>query len=204
MPNKSENPKRKLPKDTRLSPKAGERTGKSSDLHVVPRNDGWAVQGDLVQSKTQREAIERAREIAAKNGSEIIVHGKDGQIRDRNALHTSTQGVGHDQYPPVSRYNRSKQSSSNLSLSKYVEKRYYGERPHIRGRRLLVSMIAANEQANHWNNRQLADEFGLSEEEVLAALLYYREHKSEIDRQDAEAQQEFDEIYRLHGEQPNS
>lgn len=81
-----------------------------------------------------------------------------------------------------------------------IDTQYYGERPHIRGRRLLVSMIASNAEANKWTNQQLANEFGLTEEEVLAALRYYREHQSEIDHQDAEAQQEFDEMQRLHGE----
>jgi hypothetical protein len=57
-------------------------------------------------------------------------------------------------------------------------------------------MIAANAADNSWNVPQLAYEFSLTEEQVLAALLYYREHKSVIDRQDAEEQQQFDEIYR--------
>jgi uncharacterized protein (DUF433 family) len=82
---------------------------------------------------------------------------------------------------------------------KYIDTTYYGERPHIRGRRVLVSMIAANAEANDWSIARLAEEFSLSEEQVLAALLYYREHKSEIDQQDAEEQALFDVIYEMQG-----
>lgn len=58
-------------------------------------------------------------------------------------------------------------------LSKYIDFKYFGERPHIRGRRIWVSMIAANEQANQWSIAELAREFTLTEEEMLAAILYY-------------------------------
>jgi uncharacterized protein (DUF433 family) len=75
---------------------------------------------------------------------------------------------------------------ATADLSKYIDFKFFGERPHIRGRRIWVSMIAANEQANQWKISELAREFTLTEEEVLAAILYYREHKEEIDRQDEE------------------
>jgi uncharacterized protein (DUF433 family) len=75
-----------------------------------------------------------------------------------------------------------------VDLSKYIEVRR--DRPHLRGRRLPVAFIAAAEQANHLSIAELAYQFTLSEEQVLAALLYYREHKAEIDAQDAaDAQQ---------------
>jgi len=60
-------------------------------------------------------------------------------------------------------------------------------------------MIAAYGENNKFTPAELAYEFTLSEEEVLAALLYYHEHKAEIDEQDAESQRVFDEMYRLHG-----
>jgi hypothetical protein len=40
----------------------------------------------------------------------------------------------------------------------------------------------------------------LSEAQVLSALLYYEEHKAEIDAQEAAYQAELDEAYRLYGE----
>lgn len=43
----------------------------------------------------------------------------------------------------------------------------------------------------------LAHNFGLSEQQVLAALLYYAEHKDRIDAQEAAYQAALDEAYRL-------
>jgi len=87
-----------------------------------------------------------------------------------------------------------------VDLRKYIDQHFYGERPHIRGRRLLVSMISANAEANHMSVSELAYDFSLSEAQVLAALLYYREHKAEIDQQDIEEQKLFDDMQRLYGE----
>jgi uncharacterized protein (DUF433 family) len=87
-----------------------------------------------------------------------------------------------------------------VDLRKYIDTQFYGERPHIRGRRLLVSMISANFESNHMSVSELAYDFSLTEEQVLAALLYYREHKTEIDQQDIEEQKLFDEMYRLYGD----
>lgn len=82
-----------------------------------------------------------------------------------------------------------------VDLSKYVELR--DQRPHIRGRRLPVVFVAAAQQANNLSIADLAYQFTLSEEQVLAALLYYREHKAELDAQDAlDAQQSIDMHHR--------
>ncbi len=86
----------------------------------------------------------------------------------------------------------------SVDLSKYIDSKLFGSRPHIRGRRVWVSLIASNAVTNHWDVATLAHEFSLTEEQVLAALLYYREHKDEIDRQDAEEQKEFDEAYKQY------
>ncbi len=56
--------------------------------HVVPHEEGWAVKGAGNQKYTaifdnQREAIDRARDIAINNESSVIIHRKDGSIRDR-------------------------------------------------------------------------------------------------------------------------
>lgn len=66
--------------------------------HVVPHNGKWAVQGAgsgraTSVHHTQAEAIERAREIAQHNHSEILIHGRNGQIRERDSY-------GNDPYPP--------------------------------------------------------------------------------------------------------
>ncbi len=56
--------------------------------HVVPHEEGWAIRGAGNQKytaifDTQAEAIERARRIAIGHGSDVIIHRKDGTIRDR-------------------------------------------------------------------------------------------------------------------------
>jgi uncharacterized protein (DUF433 family) len=71
-----------------------------------------------------------------------------------------------------------------IDLSNYIEQR--DGRPHIRGRRLPVMFIVKTQQAQHNNITQLADAFSITEEQVLAALLYYREHVMELEAQFAD------------------
>ncbi|MFN8372467.1 MAG: DUF433 domain-containing protein [Anaerolineae bacterium] len=85
-------------------------------------------------------------------------------------------------------------------LDKYIETRIFGERPHIRGRRIPVATLAYNARSNHQTVTELAHDFDLSEAEVLAALLYYEENKAEIDAQERADQTAFDEMYRQYGE----
>lgn len=66
--------------------------------HVVPHAEGWAVRGAGNQRvtsihSTQREAIGAARDIARNQGSEMLIHGENGRIRERNTY-------GNDPYPP--------------------------------------------------------------------------------------------------------
>lgn len=62
--------------------------GKS--VHVTPRSNGWAVisagaeRASVVKS-TQAEAIAVARQQAARNGSELVIHGRDGLIRAKDS-----------------------------------------------------------------------------------------------------------------------
>ena len=56
--------------------------------HVVPHEEGWAVKGEGNERYTgvykyQDDAIDRAKEIAKNYGSDVIIHRKDGTIRDR-------------------------------------------------------------------------------------------------------------------------
>jgi len=66
--------------------------------HVVPHDSGWAVKGagnskaTSVHS-TQADAIQQARGIAQNQESEMLIHGQNGQIRERNSY-------GNDPYPP--------------------------------------------------------------------------------------------------------
>lgn len=66
--------------------------------HVVPHEGGWAVRGKgnsraTSVHQTQAEAIADATQIATNQQSEVLIHGRDGQIRERNSH-------GHDPYPP--------------------------------------------------------------------------------------------------------
>lgn len=87
-----------------------------------------------------------------------------------------------------------------LDLSKYVETRLFGERPHIRGRRVSVATIAYSARSQGWDVARLAYEFTLSEAQVLSALLYYEEYTSEIDAQEVAYQAELDQAHRHYGE----
>ncbi|WP_367390806.1 DUF2188 domain-containing protein [Lewinella sp. LCG006] len=66
----------------------GVRTSKPThNQHVVPHEEGWAVRGAGNERYTgvynyQREALERAKEIAKNYGSTVIIHGEDGKVRD--------------------------------------------------------------------------------------------------------------------------
>lgn len=66
----------------------GVRTSKPThNQHVVPHEEGWAVKGAGNERYTgvfdyQRDAIDRAKEIAKNYGSTVIIHGEDGKVRD--------------------------------------------------------------------------------------------------------------------------
>jgi uncharacterized protein YdaT len=66
--------------------------------HVVPHPEGWAVkpEGGKRPSSlhdTQQEAIDRAREVARNQESELFIHRPDGRIRERDSY-------GNDPFPP--------------------------------------------------------------------------------------------------------
>jgi uncharacterized protein (DUF433 family) len=71
------------------------------------------------------------------------------------------------------------------NISKYIETRWFGERPHIRGRRIPIWVIAHTARDNAHGVPELMYDFDLSEAEVLAALLYYSQHEDEIEAQEA-------------------
>lgn len=91
------------------------------------------------------------------------------------------------------------QTPATVDLSKYIETRLFEERPHVRGRRVPVATVAYNARTNHWDVAELAYQFTLSEAQVLAALLYYAEHRDEIDAQERAEQEKLTEMKRLHG-----
>jgi hypothetical protein len=70
----------------------------NKNQHVVPSGQNWAVKGAgnskaTIIVQTQQEAIELGRSIAIHQNSELLIHGRNGQIRERNSY-------GNDPYPP--------------------------------------------------------------------------------------------------------
>ena len=68
------------------------------NLHVVPKDGKWSVRrtGSSRSSgiyNTQREAVEKAMQIARNQHVELYIHGRDGRIRERNSY-------SRDPYPP--------------------------------------------------------------------------------------------------------
>ncbi len=66
--------------------------------HVVKREEGWAVRGegnkrDTSHHPTQEQAREAAREIAINQHSEVVIHNRQGLIRDKDSY-------GNDPNPP--------------------------------------------------------------------------------------------------------
>ena len=66
--------------------------------HVVPHGKEWAIKGagnekNTRITDTQAEAINIARSIAQNQGSELFIHNRQGQIRERNTY-------GNDPNPP--------------------------------------------------------------------------------------------------------
>jgi uncharacterized protein (TIGR02271 family) len=58
-------------------------------VHVLSRDDGWAVVREDAERPTsvhptQAEAAKAGREIARKDGAEFLLHAKDGRVRDRS------------------------------------------------------------------------------------------------------------------------
>lgn len=70
--------------------------GKSQ--HVTKHPDGWQVKGAgndkaTKVTSTQKEAIEFAKGIAKNQRSEVVIHGENGKIRDKDSY-------GNDPNPP--------------------------------------------------------------------------------------------------------
>ena len=68
------------------------------DYHVVPDGKRWAVRGERSQRasslhETQRDAIDAGKQLAQSHHSELVIHRKDGTIRDSDSY-------GPDPCPP--------------------------------------------------------------------------------------------------------
>lgn len=72
---------------------------KGKNQYVMPHpHGGWQVKGEgnskaTLHTKTQKEAIDRARQVATNQRSELVIIGKNHKIRRKDS-------DGHDPYPP--------------------------------------------------------------------------------------------------------
>lgn len=71
------------------------------DIHVVKRPEGWAAKREGASRagsvhRTQKEAIEKAQGTARRERLEVVIHGRDGKIRDSDSY-------GPDPFPPRDR-----------------------------------------------------------------------------------------------------
>lgn len=70
-----------------------------TNQHIMPHpQGGWQVKAEgatkaTIRTKSQAEAYSKGREIAINQNSELFIHNKHGQIRDRNSY-------GNDPFPP--------------------------------------------------------------------------------------------------------
>jgi hypothetical protein len=68
------------------------------DYHVVPQGSGWAVRREgsgraSSTHDTQAQAIQAGRQYAQNQGTELVIHRPNGQIRDSDSY-------GRDPNPP--------------------------------------------------------------------------------------------------------
>lgn len=69
-----------------------------SNLHVVQNGKMWEVKAEKVslpisRHYNQSNAIEQATSVAREKHVEVLIHGRDGRIRERNSF-------GNDPFPP--------------------------------------------------------------------------------------------------------
>lgn len=78
-------------------------------VHVVPHDGTWATRREGASRvsgtfQTQAEAAKAGRDTARRDQTEVVVHGRDGRIRER-------ESYGNDPCPPRDRehwtYSRS-------------------------------------------------------------------------------------------------
>ncbi|MFA5603129.1 MAG: DUF2188 domain-containing protein [Bacilli bacterium] len=74
-------------------------TKKAGSHHVVPNADGgWDVKKDGATRSSghfdkKQDAVDAGRKISQNQGTEFVIHGKDGKIQRKDSH-------GNDPYPP--------------------------------------------------------------------------------------------------------
>ncbi len=89
-------------RDSRMFSSRADASSLACSVHVISRSDGkWSVRktGEGRASRVfsnQRDAISFARSVAKSSKSEMIIHSRDGRIRDSDSY-------GQDPCPPRNR-----------------------------------------------------------------------------------------------------
>ncbi len=71
---------------------------KGKNQHVTKHPDGWQVIGAgnskaTAVTSTQQEAIDIGKSIAQNQQSELVIHGKNGQIREKNSYGNDPENI---------------------------------------------------------------------------------------------------------------
>jgi hypothetical protein len=69
-----------------------------SNIHVVPHGDGWDVTREGARyaeshHETQEEAIAAGTAQAQREKVDLLIHGRDGQIRTRSSFGNMPSGI---------------------------------------------------------------------------------------------------------------
>ncbi|CAG9172338.1 DUF2188 domain-containing protein [Cupriavidus respiraculi] len=70
----------------------------AGNVHVVPKDNGWAVEiegggGPLAHFEKQEDAIAEGTERAQMYKVELLIHGRDGKIRERNSFGNDPRNI---------------------------------------------------------------------------------------------------------------
>lgn len=95
----------------------------SKNLHIIARDGQWIIKKEgenhcLSSYKTQKEARSVATEWARKSEGEVIIHSRDGRIRERDSYSSDPLPQKNDRivlYPVTST------SGSKVKLRKAVQ-----------------------------------------------------------------------------------
>ena len=71
---------------------------KGKNQHVTKHGENWQVIGAGNERPTkvldtQKKAIEIARQIAINQQSELVIHGRNGQIRDKDSFGNDPRNI---------------------------------------------------------------------------------------------------------------
>jgi len=74
---------------------------KGRNQHIVTHGKEWAVRSEGADRarrlfETKQEAVDYGRVLARKYESELVIHGRDGRIQNKDSH-------GHDPFPPRDR-----------------------------------------------------------------------------------------------------